>query len=168
MGEHKFKVGESLATWRDGIAGEYLPSGTKFKCPFGDVWVLETPGICRGQYIERADIDGLLVHRERDGWSLLGGERVISTPCRGVLLPSRDASLAATDRYNPLGLSAARRLEEEALVAVSQQAEDDMLGRRAALVAKLEAEHVKSAELSGLLHPRDYWSTRLRGGRRHR
>lgn len=43
---------------------------------------------------------------------------------------------------------------------------DERSGRRAALVANLTAEHTRAADSAGLLHPKDYWSNKLRGGRR--
>lgn len=33
-------------------------------------------------------------------------------------------------------------------------------------IAAVKTEHTRSAESAGLLHPRDYWSNKLRGGRR--
>jgi hypothetical protein len=54
----------------------------------------------------------------------------------------------------------------EAFIAASQRAADEMSGARAALVARLEAEHVRASESAGLLHPRPHWSGRNAGRRK--
>jgi len=60
----------------------------------------------------------------------------------------------------------AHRFEEQLFRVNMLNSDDIASGRRAALEAKLTAEHTKAADVSGLLHPREWWSLRRGGARR--
>lgn len=81
---------------------------------------------------------------DRDGW-------------RYLPLPSEDPYVKHRREYE--GPVMSRLVEEWAQHPVN-------LNARQRTIAALAAEHTRSAESAGLLHPRDYWSCKLRGGRR--